>query len=110
MSNHNFSHCEMPLRRRGLLTGGASLAMWGLLPRIASAADEKDATLAFTSVDKNTTCELTQYGVACTVTEPTWPKPECPAPTWVVRVDGDYDTAVAECKRQAFMRRAPQSA
>lgn len=45
MSNHNFSHCEMPLSRRGLLTGGASLAMWGLLPRIASAADARDPRL-----------------------------------------------------------------
>lgn len=45
MSTHGFGHCEMRFDRRGLLTGGASLAMWGLLPRVASAADARDTRL-----------------------------------------------------------------
>lgn len=41
----DFRHCEMPLGRRGFLAGGASLAMWGLLPRIASASGSRDPRL-----------------------------------------------------------------
>lgn len=34
--------CERPLSRRGVLTGSASLALWGMLPAIASASGSRD--------------------------------------------------------------------
>lgn len=37
--------CERPLSRRGVLTGSASLALWGMLPVIASASGSRDPRL-----------------------------------------------------------------
>lgn len=41
----DFGYCEMPIGRRAFLAGGASLAMWGLLPRIASASGLREPRL-----------------------------------------------------------------
>lgn len=43
--NRDLMCCEMPVGRRGFLTGGASLGMWGLLPRVASAGGSRDPRL-----------------------------------------------------------------
>ncbi len=45
MPPDNLRCCERPLSRRGVLTGSASLALWGMLPAIASASGSRDPRL-----------------------------------------------------------------